>query len=149
MERSARGIWQQLRRRRQTGEDAATGRAEQPAVPASAALSAPDDPALSAPDDPTLSTPDDPAASTPGDPTASAPDDPALSADGDSAPTDRVPSSLLAAARDCPPRGATLRLAVGDTKVIAVVGGVDGDPYEWWDAIQWLAAPSGAGREAG
>jgi hypothetical protein len=74
---------------------------------------------------------------------------PALDARDDTAAIDRVPSSLLAAARDCPPRGATVRLAVGDTKVIAVVGGEGGDPYEWWGAIHWLVAPSGAGREAG
>jgi hypothetical protein len=109
MERSVSAIWQGIRRRRQTEEDAAAARAEQPVAPAS----------------------------------------PAFDALDDTAPVDRVPSSLLAAAWDCPPRGATVRLAVGGSKVIAVVGGEGGDPYEWWGAIHWLTAPSGAGREAG
>lgn len=69
---------------------------------------------------------------------------PALSALDDTSPIDRVPPSLLAASRDLPSRSAAVRLAVNDSKVIAVVGTEGGDPYEWWNAIYQLASRSGA-----
>ena len=51
-----------------------------------------------------------------------------------------VPPSLLAAARDHSSTSASVRLDVGGRELIAVVGGDQGDPREWWAAIQRLAA---------
>jgi hypothetical protein len=50
-----------------------------------------------------------------------------------------VPQPLLAAARD-PRQDAPVRLEVAGREFIAVVGGADGDPREWWTAIQLLAS---------
>jgi hypothetical protein len=50
-----------------------------------------------------------------------------------------VPEALVAAARD-PRQDAPVRLEVAGREFIAVVGGEDGDPREWWAAIQRLAA---------
>lgn len=50
-----------------------------------------------------------------------------------------VPSSLLAAADDPRRSGASVHLDVDGREMVAVVGGVKGDPREWWAAIQRLA----------
>jgi len=58
---------------------------------------------------------------------------------GEPAPQPPVPPSLLAAAGHPQPQGSPVRLAVEGREVIAVVGG-EGDPRQWWDAIQQLAS---------
>jgi hypothetical protein len=50
-----------------------------------------------------------------------------------------VPRPLMAAAQD-PRQDAPVHLDVAGREFIAVVGGEDGDPHEWWAAIQQLAA---------
>ncbi len=67
---------------------------------------------------------------------------PAPSAPDDTSAVDRLPPSLLAVSRELPSRTAAVRLAVDDSKVIAVIGGEGGDPYEWWAAIHRLASGS-------
>lgn len=52
-----------------------------------------------------------------------------------------VPPPLLAAAQD-PRQDAPVRLDVNGREMIAVVGGEDGDPHQWWTAIQELASRS-------
>jgi hypothetical protein len=54
-----------------------------------------------------------------------------------------VPEPLVAAARD-PRQDAPVRLEVAGREFIAVVGGEDGDPREWWTAIQRLASQPGS-----
>ena len=54
--------------------------------------------------------------------------------------TNPVPPSLLAAAQDPRRTGAPVRLEVDGRELIAVVDGEDGDPLEWWSAIQRLAS---------
>jgi hypothetical protein len=49
-----------------------------------------------------------------------------------------VPSSLLAAAGDPRRSGASVHLDVDGREMVAVVGGENGDPREWWAAIQRL-----------
>jgi len=68
----------------------------------------------------------------------------APSAPDDSSAVDRPPPSLLTLSRELPSRSAAVRLAVDDSKVIAVIGGEGGDPYEWWAAIHRLASGSDA-----
>jgi len=51
-----------------------------------------------------------------------------------------MPTSLLAAATDRHQDGSPVRLTVGGNEVIAVIGDEDGDPREWWVAIQHLAS---------
>jgi hypothetical protein len=58
----------------------------------------------------------------------------------DPAAMDSVPPSLLAAAQDRRRSGAPVRLEVDGRELIAVVDGEDGDPLEWWSAIQRLAS---------
>jgi O-acetyl-ADP-ribose deacetylase (regulator of RNase III) len=53
-----------------------------------------------------------------------------------------LPPALTAAARDLHRRDVPVRLGIGGSEVIAVIGGA-GDPREWWTAIQQLAAPAG------
>ena len=53
-----------------------------------------------------------------------------------------VPASLVAAAQSVSPHQAPIRLLVGDTDLIAVVGG-PGDPREWWSAVCRVATRSG------
>jgi hypothetical protein len=55
-----------------------------------------------------------------------------------------VPRPLMAAAQD-PRPDAPVHLDVAGREFIAVVGGQDGDPHEWWAAIQHLAAQPGNG----
>jgi hypothetical protein len=52
----------------------------------------------------------------------------------------QVPATLLAAAAHGRQEGAPVRLAVGGSDVIAVIGDEGGDPGEWWAAIHELAA---------
>jgi hypothetical protein len=59
---------------------------------------------------------------------------------GDSAATEPVPASLLAAAQDPRQNGAPVRLDVDGRELIAVVDGEGGDPREWWSAIRRLAS---------
>lgn len=61
---------------------------------------------------------------------------------GPAAPKEPVPPTLLAAARELRDRDVPVRLRVGDTEVVAVIGG-EGDPREWWAAICELAGPAG------
>jgi len=49
-------------------------------------------------------------------------------------PSASLPASLLAAARDARAREEAVWLEVGDTDMIAIVGG-PGNPREWWSAI--------------
>lgn len=51
-----------------------------------------------------------------------------------------MPPSLVAAARELHKQDVPVRLDVGGTEVIAVIGG-EGDPREWWSAIWRLASP--------
>jgi hypothetical protein len=65
-------------------------------------------------------------------------------ADGDASPAAAaaaaaVPPSLLAAAGSSRQKDAPVRLTVDGREVIAVVGGEDGDPAQWWAAIRRLA----------
>jgi hypothetical protein len=62
----------------------------------------------------------------------------------DGSPAADVPRPLMAAARD-PRQDAPVHLDVAGREFIAVVGGENGDPHEWWAAIQHLAAESGNG----
>lgn len=57
----------------------------------------------------------------------------------DTAPLQPVPPSLLAAAQDGHHDGSPVRLAVGGSEVIAVIGDEGGDPREWWATIHRLA----------
>ena len=57
------------------------------------------------------------------------------------APTAPVPPVLVAAARELHRRDVPVRLDVGGTEVIAVIGG-EGDPGRWWTAIVELARPA-------
>jgi sugar/nucleoside kinase (ribokinase family) len=52
-----------------------------------------------------------------------------------------VPLALMAAAREVHPQDVPVRLDVGGSEVIAVVGG-EGDPSKWWTAICQLACPA-------
>jgi hypothetical protein len=58
------------------------------------------------------------------------------------APASPVPPVLVAAAREVRPQDVPVRLDVGGTEVIAVIGG-EGDPSKWWTAICQLARPAG------
>ena len=58
----------------------------------------------------------------------------------DTAVTEPVPPSLLAAAQDPRRQGAPVRVDVDGRELIAVVDGEGGDPHEWWTAIQRLAS---------
>ena len=51
-----------------------------------------------------------------------------------------VPPSLLAAAQDPRRSGASVRLDVDGSEVIAVVDSEGGDPHEWWSTIRRLAS---------
>ncbi len=53
---------------------------------------------------------------------------------GAAVPGPRMPASLVAAAREQSPREVPVRLEVGGSEVIAVIGG-PGDPREWWSAV--------------
>jgi hypothetical protein len=58
----------------------------------------------------------------------------------DTMPVAPVPPSLQAAALDPRHTGAPVRLEVGGSDVIAVIGDEGGDPREWWAAIHRLAS---------
>lgn len=58
----------------------------------------------------------------------------------DTAGSEPVPPSLLAAAQDPRQHGAPVRLDVDGRELIAVVDGEGGDPHEWWSAIRRLAS---------
>jgi hypothetical protein len=57
-----------------------------------------------------------------------------------SPPPPDVPPPLLAAAEHQGHRGASVRLDVDGSEMIAVVGGDQGDPREWWAAIRHVAS---------
>ena len=59
---------------------------------------------------------------------------------GEPSPSADVPPPLLAAAQHRGHRGASVRLDVDGRELIAVVGGEDGDPAEWWAAIRHVAS---------
>jgi hypothetical protein len=59
---------------------------------------------------------------------------------GQPPPTVDVPPPLLAAAQHRGHRGASVRLDVDGSELIAVVGGEHGDPTQWWAAIQHVAS---------
>ncbi len=61
---------------------------------------------------------------------------------GPSGPAAPMPASLVAAAREQSPRETPVRLKVGDSEVIAVIGG-PGDPREWWSAVCQLTGQAG------
>jgi hypothetical protein len=52
------------------------------------------------------------------------------------------PATLVAAAREARPQDFPVRLEMGGTQLIAVIGG-PGDPREWWSAIASAARPGG------
>jgi hypothetical protein len=58
------------------------------------------------------------------------------------APSTPLPVSLAAAARTASPGETPIRLDVGGTDVIAVIGG-PGDPREWWSAVCEFADRAG------
>jgi len=60
-------------------------------------------------------------------------------------PSVPMPQELVAAARELRSRDYPVRLDVGGTPVIAVIGG-EGDPRQWWTAIWRIAAPAEAER---
>jgi hypothetical protein len=62
---------------------------------------------------------------------------------GPSVPAAPMPPELAAAARELRPRDVPVRLDLGGTEVVVVIGG-EGDPREWWQAIWQLAAPARA-----
>jgi hypothetical protein len=53
-------------------------------------------------------------------------------------PSAPVPPTLVAAARELREHDVPVRLRVGESEVVAVIGG-EGDPREWWAAICDLA----------
>jgi hypothetical protein len=59
---------------------------------------------------------------------------------GEPLPSADVPPPLLAAAHHRGHRGASVRLDVDGSEMIAVVGGERGDPQEWWEAIRHVAS---------
>jgi hypothetical protein len=62
------------------------------------------------------------------------------------APTQPMPPSLVAAARDTRAQDVAVRLEVDGTELIAVIGG-PGDPQEWWTAITRITGANVADRE--
>lgn len=55
-------------------------------------------------------------------------------------PSGPMPPELVAAAREMRSDDVPVRLNIGGTDVVAVVGGT-GDPREWWTAIWQLIRP--------
>ena len=55
-------------------------------------------------------------------------------------PAAPMPPGLVAAAREVHSADVPVRLDVGGTEVVAVIGGA-GDPREWWNAIWQLTHP--------
>lgn len=62
---------------------------------------------------------------------------------GEVVPAAPLPPSLLAAATDYAIPDSPVRLDVGGTDVIAIIGG-PGDPREWWSAVWCLTVPGAA-----